>query len=315
MIKRQLGTSDITIGPMIFGCWQAAWPGVNEDDIIAANVAAFDAGIIAFDTAEGYGNGHSERILAKSFEGKRDGIVIATKVSAHNLKADKVIEACEGSLKNLNTDRIDLYQIHWPSGSWGSPIVPISETLEALLKLKEQGKIRAIGVSNFNAAQLAEAAAYTSIDTIQPPYSLLWRSGELETFPLARKHHLSIIAYSPLAQGLLTGKFGPDTTLDKSDVRFSNRLFQPENFGRVQAALNVLRVIAERNNTSLGNLALSWLLYQPDVFPIVGARTPEQAKDNVKALEVVLSPFDLAEIDAAGRTVTDHLDDNPKMWA
>lgn len=315
MIKKQLGTSGIASSPIIFGCWQAAWPGIDEDNIASANIAAFEAGITAFDTAEGYGNGHSERVLAKSLGHKRDQIVIATKVSAHNLSADKVVQACERSLKNLSTDRIDLYQIHWPAGAWGSPIVPVAETLAALVKLKEQGKIRSIGLSNFNAAQLAEAAACTTIDTLQPPYSLFWRMGELDVFPLARKHHMSILAYSPLAQGLLTGKFGPDAVLDKSDVRSGNRLFQPENFKRVQAALKILRTVADRNNTSIGNLALAWLMYQPDVLPIVGARTPQQAKDNVNSLEVVLSANDLAEIDAAGRVVTDHLDDNPKMWA
>jgi len=115
MIKKQLGTSGISSSPIIFGCWQAAWPGVNEDDIISANVAAFEAGITTFDTAEGYGNGHSERVLAKSLGSKRDEIVVATKISAHNLSPDRVVQACEGSLKNLNTDRIDLYQIHWPA--------------------------------------------------------------------------------------------------------------------------------------------------------------------------------------------------------
>jgi myo-inositol catabolism protein IolS len=314
MIKRQLGTSEINSSPTIFGCWQAAWSGVNEDDIISANIAAFEAGVTTFDTAEGYGSGHSERVLGKSLGSKRGEIVIATKVSAHNLSRAKVFESCEGSLKNLNTDHIDLYQIHWPAGTWGSPIVPIEETMGALAELKEQGKIRAIGVSNFNAAQLSEALACARVDTLQPPYSLFWRMGEMELFPLARKNHVSILAYSPLAQGLLTGKFGPDTVLDKSDVRFGNRLFQGDNYTRAQESLGLLRKVADRKNVSLGSLALSWLLYQSDVLPIVGARTPIQAQDNVKCVDVVLSPFDLAEIDAAGRIVTDHLSDNPTMW-
>jgi aryl-alcohol dehydrogenase-like predicted oxidoreductase len=314
MIKRQLGTSSIYASPIIFGCWQAAWTGVSEDDIISANIAAFEAGITTFDTAEGYGSGHSERVLAKSLGDKRDQLIIATKVSAHNLSREKVFAACEGSLKNLNTDYIDLYQVHWPSGTWGSPIVPIEETMAALAELKEQGKIRAIGVSNFNAVQLAEAIACTRVDTLQPPYSLFWRMGEMEVFPFARKHHVSILAYSPLAQGLLTGKFGPDTVFDKDDVRSGNRLFQPENYARAQEALGLLRKVADRHSISPGSLALSWLLYQPDVLPIVGARTPAQAQDNVKCLDVVLSPFDLADIDAAGRIVTDHLNDDPILW-
>lgn len=235
-------------------------------------------------------------------------------MDAFHLAPKLVIEACERSLVNLNTDRIDLYQIHWPAGSWGSPVVPIADTLEAMNALKRQGKIRAIGLSNFNKNQIEEALRYAEIDTLQPPYSLFWRDGEREEFPYCREQHISILAYSPLAQGLLTGKFGPEMTLEEGDERASNRLFKPEFASKVQTALENLRPIAERNGTTLGNLALAWLLYQPDVTPIAGARTPEQARQNAQAAQIVLSPETLSDIDFAGRGVTDFLDHNPIMW-
>lgn len=134
---------------------------------------------------------------------------------ANHLKYDQVIEACEGSLKNLKTDYIDLYQIHWPSGSFKSEVVPIEETMRALNKLKEQGRIRAIGISNFSRAQIAEALQYWRIDSLQPPYSLFWRQVETEAMPYCVGNNISILAYSSLAQGLLTGKFGRDRQLEE----------------------------------------------------------------------------------------------------
>jgi myo-inositol catabolism protein IolS len=317
MEKRQLGTSEIQITPIIMGTWQAGkrmWVGIEDAETIKAMRAAFEAGITTFDTAEVYGEGHSEQIIGQALSEVRSQVVYASKVFANHLKYDLVIEACDRSLKNLNTDYIDLYQIHWPSGSWNSEVVPIAETMEALNKLKEQGKIRAIGVSNFSRAQIAEAAQYGRIDSLQPPYSLFWRSVEKEAMSYCVENQISIIAYSSLAQGILTGKFGPEHKFAEGDHRTKNKLFQPENYQRVQAGLERLRPIADRHQTSLGNLALAWLIAQPQTNAIVGARNAEQAADNAKAAEVKLSQEDLKEIDAIGRTVTDYLDDNPVMW-
>ena len=153
MKTRRLGRSDIQITPIIMGTWQAGkrmWAGIEDEESIRAIRAAVDAGITTIDTAEVYGEGHSERIVAQALSPIRDQVVYATKVFASNLKAEKVIEACDRSLKNLNTDYIDLYQIHWPSGAFNSDVVPIKETMGALNQLKTQGKIRAIGVSNFS---------------------------------------------------------------------------------------------------------------------------------------------------------------------
>ncbi|MFB8796578.1 MAG: aldo/keto reductase [Microcoleus sp.] len=317
MEKRQLGRSEIYITPIIMGTWQAGkrmWVGIEDAETVKAMREAFEAGITTFDTAEVYGEGHSEQIIAEALSDVRSQVVYASKVFANHLKYDLVIEACDRSLKNLNTDYIDLYQIHWPSGSWNSEVVPIGETMEALNKLKEQGKIRAIGVSNFSRAQIEEAAQYGRIDSLQPPYSLFWRWVEKDAMSYCVEHHISILAYSSLAQGILTGKFGPEHKFEEGDHRAKNKLFNKENYERIQAALNQLRPIADRHQTSLGNLALAWLISQPQTNAIVGARHGEQATENAKAAVVKLSAESLKEIDAIGRTVTDHLDDNPVMW-
>jgi len=317
MEKRQLGTSQIQITPIIMGTWQAGkrmWVGIEDAETVKAMRAAFEAGITTFDTAEGYGEGHSEQIIGQALSDVRSQVVYASKVAPNHLKPHLVIEACDRSLKNLNTDYIDLYQIHWPAGSWNSELVPIADTMDALNKLKEQGKIRAIGVSNFSRAQIEEAAQYGRIDSLQPPYSLFWRWVEKDAMSYCADNHISIIAYSSLAQGILTGKFGPEHKFEEGDHRAKNKLFIKENYDRVQTALNQLRPIADRHQTSLGNLALAWLISQPQTNAIVGARDGEQAAQNAKAAEVKLSEEELKEIDAIGRTVTDHLDDNPVMW-
>ncbi|ARV61019.1 aldo/keto reductase [Nostocales cyanobacterium HT-58-2] len=317
MEKRTLGTSDVRITPILMGTWQAGkkmWVGVEDTDSIKAIRAAFEAGITTFDTAEVYGDGHSERIVAEALSHVRDQVEYATKVFANHLKYDQVIEACERSLKNLKTDHIDLYQIHWPSGSFNSEVVPIEETMSALNLLKEQGKIRAIGVSNFSRTQLEEASQYGRIDSLQPPYSLFWRYVEKDAMPYCIENQITIIAYSPLAQGLLTGKFGLDHKFDPQDNRAKNKLFQGENFERAQQALEKLRPIAERHQCSLAQLALAWLIAQPQTSAIAGARHPEQATANAQAASVQLSPEELHQIDTIGRIVTDHLDDNPVMW-
>jgi myo-inositol catabolism protein IolS len=298
----------------VFGCWQAAWKGVDEAEVTGSVGTAIDAGITTFDTAEAYGGGHSERVLAHGLAGRRDSVVIATKVGAGNLAHDKVISACERSLTNLATDRIDLYQVHWPAGTWGTDLVPIEETMRALLELKEQGKIRAIGVSNFNAGQLEKAISLGRIDSLQPPYSLFWRHAERDLLRICSEHRITVLAYSPLAQGLLTGKFGASIDLTEGDVRKANRLFQGDDYQRVQAALSQLRPLAARLNVSLGTLALAWLLHNPIVCPIVGARNAEQTRQNAAAADVALTQEDWEQISAIGRIVTDKLNDDPVMW-
>jgi aryl-alcohol dehydrogenase-like predicted oxidoreductase len=317
MELRNLGSSDIKISPIIMGTWQAGrdmWADIDDAETTRAIQAAVDAGVNTIDTAAVYGKGHSERVVGKAVGERRPQVVIATKVFANELQYDQVIAACERSLANLQTDYIDLYQIHWPSGSFGSPVVPIEETMRALTALKEQGKIRAIGVSNFSRIQLEEAMAFGDIVSLQPPYSLLWRHVEADAMPVCAAKGLSILAYSPMAQGILTGKFGPDHRFKRGDHRRANRLFQEPVFTRVQDALAALQPIAERHTITLGQLALAWVIAQPGACAIAGARNADQALENAQAGAVSLTPEDLAEMDRISLQVTAQLDDNPVLW-
>ena len=317
MEKRQLGQSDIQITPIIMGLWQAGkewWVDIDDKQTTKAVRAAFDAGITTFDTAEAYGKGHSEKILAAATSDIRDKVIYATKVFANHLNYDQVLNSCHRSLKNLQTDYIDLYQIHWPSGSFGLNQVPIGETMGALNDLKEKGKIRSIGVSNFSRPQLQEAVEYGQIDSLQPPYSLFWRHFEKDAMSFCAENNITVLAYSPMAQGLLTGRFGPDHTFKKGDIRAKNKLFQPDNYARVQEALSKLRPLAEKKGVSLGQLALSWITSHPGTCAIAGARNAEQASENARAGALSLSDDELSRIDEIGRSVTDYLDEDPVMW-
>ncbi|MFP4347589.1 MAG: aldo/keto reductase [Desulfococcaceae bacterium] len=314
---KPLGRSGIEISAIIMGTWQAGktmWTGIEDGEIDRAIRAAYDAGITTFDTATVYGNGHSERMLGKALHDVRDRVVIATKVFAHSLAYDKVFQACHKSLKDLDTDYIDLYQIHWPAGAFGSKKVPVEETLSALGRLKEESKIRAIGVSNFSRAQLESASQYARIDSLQPPYSLFWRQVETDAMPYCLEKEISVLAYSPMAQGILTDKFGADPAFEKGDHRAKNKLFQPENYERVQAALKQLRPIAESKGITTGQLALAWIISRPSTCAIAGARNSEQAVQNAEAGDIILTESELSEMEIISRSVTDYLDDNPVQW-
>lgn len=317
MQMHTLKPSNIQISSIIMGTWQAGkamWGGIDDGETSQAVRAAFDAGITTFDTAEVYGNGHSERIVGKALADVRDKVVLATKVFSNHLKYDQVIQACNRSLKNLGTDYIDLYQIHWPPGSFGHAQVPLEETMLALADLKEQGKVRSVGVSNFNAKQIQSALQYGPVESLQPPYSLFWRAIEKETLPYCRSNGITVLAYSPMAQGLLTGKFGPGHTFPKGDHRSSNRLFQGDNFTRAQNAIARLKPIAVQHGITLAQLALAWVLAQPNTCAIAGARNATQTLENTAAANVHFSSDTLKALDDISRSVTDHLDDNPVLW-
>ena len=184
----------------------------------------------------------------------------------------------------------------------------------ALNDLKEQGKIRSIGVSNFSHRQLQEAIEYGQIDSLQPPYSLFWRHVEKDAMSFCAQNKITILAYSSMAQGLLTGKFGPDHQFAKGDIRAKNKLFQPDMYARVQEALSRLRPMAQRKGVTLGQLALAWVASHPETCAIAGARDANQASENAKAGDLVLSDEELSEIDEVGRGVTGFLDEDPVMW-
>jgi aryl-alcohol dehydrogenase-like predicted oxidoreductase len=264
--------------------------GVLPDKQVINTVhAALDCGVTFIDTAEGYRT--SEAILGKALEGKREKVFLATKLSGdHSL--EHMNRAIENSLRALRTDYIDLYQLHGPR-----PQFPINQTIEGLVKLKEQGKIRYIGVSNFSAEQHAEALQYSHIDSSQPMYSMFVRTAEEEILPFCKQKGIGVIVHSPLAKGLLTGKYTPDYKFPEDDERSWMAAFQGERFVKALNVAEKLRVWAEEKGHTLVHLAIAWTLANPAVTScIAGAKTPEQVKHNAKAADWILMPDDLDEI-------------------
>lgn len=312
----KLGKTNIKITSIIMGCWQMNgtpyWRGVDDKTSRAAVLSALHSGINTFDTAAVYGQ--SEALLGKTLKKYRQDVVIATKVFSNKLDYEQVLISCENSLKNLQTDYIDLLQIHFPSGTFQSTPIPIEETMAAFSKLKKSGKIRAIGASNFSLSQLKEACKYEEVDSVQPPYSLFWRSPVDELRSYCEKNDISILAYSPLAQGLLTGKFSRNHQFHDDEIRSKQILLQKEHYNRMQDALDALRPIAEKNKISLSELALAWIISQPKTAAVVGIRTPDQAINNAKTMKQSISKADLHAADFIARKVSDHLKDQVMMW-
>ncbi len=319
MKTRPLGRSGFDVSILTFGCWQAGgaeWNDTNDDDSLAAMRAAFEAGITFFDTAEGYGGGHSEELVGRFLsEVGKDSIRVATKVGAGNLAGEKVKQSCEKSLKLLGLERLDLYQIHWPAGTWGSPIVPIEETMTALVQLQNEGKIGSIGVSNFNGKQIEEAAQYGRIDSLQPPYSLFFQPYvQNGTTDYCERNGIGVLPYSPLAQGLVSGKFSMENR--PTDNRQGNQLFKDPTYGLALEAVEKLKPIAEKHNATTLQVALAWLIAQPGVTsPIVGARTPQQIQGAAKAASLTLDPADIEEISVLAQPVLASLpEDRNNPW-
>ena len=322
MEYRQLGRTDMQVSVMALGCWPFAggtvW-GEQDDAVSIATVhAALDAGINFFDTAEGYEKGHSERVLGRGLKGRRDEAIIATKVSPSHLAKQDLIAACEQSLVSLQTDYIDLYQIHWPN--WQ---VPLAESVEALQTLKQQGKIRAIGVSNFAVQDLSAMVGLSDCETNQLPYSLLWRVIEQEIQPLCLANQVGLICYSPLSQGLLTGRYA---TADEVPAGLSRtRLYastrplaehsDPGCEAELFAALAKIRQIADDLGQPMATVALAWVKAQAGVTAfLVGARNPEELAWNLPVLELKLTPDVLAELSSITEPVKAKLGNNPDMW-
>ncbi len=304
-----------------FGAWAIGglfWGGNDDKEGIAAIQAAVDHGIDAVDTAPVYGCGHSEELVGQALTGRRNKVKLLTKCSLRwgeneggnfyfklehtpdgtpvtvykNVSAQSILTECEQSLKRLRTDYIDLYQVHWPSKT-----APAEETMGALNKLKEQGKIREIGVSNYNSHQLREALKYAAVVSDQVKYNLLERDIENDELPACRQRRVGVIAYSPMAMGLLTGKVTEDREFAASDIRSTNPLFSKANRRKVLDALEKIRPIANANETGFAPLAVAWVLAQPGVTTaLVGARNPRQAAENAKAATIRLSDQEVAEI-------------------
>jgi myo-inositol catabolism protein IolS len=322
MEYRKLGKTDIKVSAVAMGCWALAgeptWGPQAESDSMAAVRAALDVGVTLFDTAEGYGDGESERVLGRALVGRRHEAVIATKVSRSNLSGDEVQRACERSLKHLQTDYIDLYQIHWPSRT-----VPLEETMAALGELRERGKVRAIGVCNFGVEDLDDLFEVGWVEANQLPYSLLWRAIEHEIQPKCVEKGMGILCYSPLVQGLLTGKFSSPDEVPEGRARvrlFSGDRPQARHGGagcevEAFAAIEAIRRISEEMGEPMARVAVAWLLHRPAVTSVIaGARRPDQIEQTARAADLALPREIVDRLSEATNEVKRAVGPNPDMW-
>jgi aryl-alcohol dehydrogenase-like predicted oxidoreductase len=318
---RKLGNTDVKLSAITFGAWAIGgwmWGGAVKKDALEAIAASYDYGVTSIDTAPIYGQGRSEEIVGEALRSlPRDRVQILTKFgmrwdenkgnlafkSADNAGnpidiytyagKESVIKECEDSLRRLGTDYIDLYQIHWPDLT-----TPISETMEALAQLLKQGKIRAAGVCNYSAKQMAEAEESIQLASNQVPYSMVERSIEEELVPYCYHNKKSIIAYSSLQRGLLTGKILPDHQFAAGDHRPGTSFFNPENIRRIDHFLDKLKPLAILKNALLSQLVIRWTIEQPGItIALVGARNKEQAIQNAKAANIELSQNEIEMID------------------
>ena len=315
MQTRRLGNSDLEITPIGFGAWAIGGPGwafawgpQEDDDSIAAIHEALDLGINWIDTAAVYGLGHSEEVVARALDGvaAADRPYVFTKCARvwdeHRaigkcLKADSVRRECEASLKRLKVETIDLYQLHWPE-----PDQDIEEGWSTLEQLRAEGKVRWIGVSNFDARQMERARAIAPITSLQPPYSLVNRKIEPEILPAAARHGIGVLAYSPMASGLLSGAMTAErvANLPADDWRRRNPNYQEPLLTRNLALVERLRAIGDRHGLTPGAVAIAWVLRDPVVTAaIVGARRPGQLREISAAADFRLAPEEIAAIESA----------------
>ncbi len=304
----RLGMTDLEVSPIAFGTWQLGgeWGQFDENEGIAAIRQARELGVNFFDTAHGYGFGASERVLGNALrddiEHHRDDVVIATKGGlrmtddglVRDSSPDWLRSGLDDSLAALGVDYVDLLQVHWPD-----PKVPLAETAGALQGLVDEGKVRHVGVSNFDPEQMAEFAKTRPVETLQPPYDLFRRDIEHEILPYCSKHDVGVLIYGPLSHGLLTGAMDENTTFAPDDWRSGAPFFKGDAFRQnLEVVSQLERFAQERFDVSVSRLAIAWTLANPAVqVAIVGARHPDHIEDSVAAAELDLSKDDLEQID------------------
>ncbi|MFP4356615.1 MAG: aldo/keto reductase, partial [Phycisphaerae bacterium] len=315
MQRRALGQSNIQASVVGFGAWAIGgwlWGGQEQTDAIRAIHAAIDEGIDLIDTAPIYGFGASEQTVGKAISDRREKVVLATKCGLvwdtrkgehffnstqetvtqsgeicvqKYLGPESIGKEIEASLERLRTDHIDLYQTHWQEST-----TPIEDTMAELLRLKDQGKIRAIGVSNASPEQMDAYREVGPLDADQEKYSMLDRDLEDANMAYAADNGLAMLAYSPIAQGLLTGKMGPDRTFEEGDLRKDNDRFSVENRKRVQQLLDEFKPVAEAHDATMTQIVIAWTFHRRGCSHVlVGARNPNQAKENAAAGAIQLT--------------------------
>ncbi len=318
MQKKRLGNSDLELTPIGVGAWAMggngwafAWGPQDDDESIQAIHAALDGGVNWIDTAAVYGLGHSEEVVARALAGRSNRPYVFTKCERTwnenreikpSLKADSIRQECEASLRRLKVDVIDLYQIHWPQ-----PDEDIEEGWGELAKLKQEGKVRWIGVSNFDAKHMERIGKIAPITSLQPPYSAISPEIETDILPYCQQHNIGVIVYSPMKSGLLTGKMTRErvNAFPADDFRRKALAFQEPNLTRNLKLQDAMQAIGARHGRAAGEVAIAWVLRHPAVTAaIVGMRSAEQAKGVLGALEFRLSADELSEIDRARQSAS-----------
>lgn len=326
MQTRRLGRTDLEVPVVVFGAWAlggTGYWGASDDDVaVDAIRAGLDAGMSAIDTAPIYGLGHSEEVVGRAIDGRRDEVVVMSKVGLRwdsedgelfidgkgpdgkpfrvykNSRPESVREEVDRSLARLGVERLDLVQVHWHDAT-----TPIADTMGALAELRAAGKVREVGVSNYSAEQLAEAQRALGdvpLASDQPKYSLVAREAEREVLPWCDEHGVGVVVYSPLEQGLLTGKVRADRTFDEGEGRAKRLSFREDNRARVNALVDeVLAPVAAAHDAMIAQVVIAWTVAQRGVTAaLVGARTPEQARENAAAGDVTLTPEQWGAVDA-----------------
>ena len=323
MQYRQMGSSDLTVSAIGYGAWEigGSYGSFEESEILAAVGRALDLGVTLFDTARGYGAGQSEELLGRALGSRRSEAIVVTKCGLPTRPGQKprrdsryqsIINDVEASLASLHMDHVDLLLQHWPD-----PETPIEESMRALVDVQQAGKARYIGVSNFHPAMLREAKRFAPIITNQVGYNLFDRRWERHMFATARELGLGIMAYGPMAHGLLTGAFSRSTAFDERDWRrqgmiFGQSLFTPDNFPQNVSIVEQLGELACELGVGLAPLAVAWVLRDPLVsVALSGTRRPAEIEENVKALEVLLSPDVLQRIDTIMNGAAGQVDELP----
>ena len=307
MERRSLGTSGFEVSAIGLGTWSMGgnveeWGHVDDRESIAAIHQALDSGINLIDTAPIYGLGHSEQIVGKAIKGRRSEVVLATKCGLLAPKSPKeppvrcltpnsILHECEDSLRRLQTDVIDLYQCHWPD-----PNTNIRETMNALTKLLDQGKIRAIGLSNFGCEQVAAAKEFGPVHSLQPPFSMIKRRAADDLLPYCIEHGIGVIAYGPLERGLLTGKLEANTKFE--GLRARDPDFVGKRYRRNLEIVRSLTEIAVGYGKTMSQLAINWVAAHPGVtVTLVGAKRPSQVVENIGGIGWSITEEDRARID------------------
>jgi myo-inositol catabolism protein IolS len=300
--------SPLALGGSVFG--EHGWEGDRRADLLAALEAALTGDLRHFDTASDYGSGASERLIGEFLGDRRHLVFLASKASLDEMDAGLMLAKVDESLARLQTDVIDLYYIHWPRQ--GQDMRPLMEGLE---RARAQGKVRAIGVSNFSVAQMEQVAEVGRIDAHQLGYSLFWRVAEAEVMPYCRHHDIAVVTYSSIAQGILTGKYPRHPHFAAGDQRAGTVHFEPTVWPHIYAAVEELKQLAVEIDRPLAHLAIRWVLQQPGInTAVVGAKSKTQVEDNMAALAGIIPTHIFDRMTAIGDGVMQSMPNTGNMY-